>query len=56
MTVNERLSAAGLIDTFDAAARARDPDRMTEILSDVAIENAPATADAILADPARFGY
>jgi hypothetical protein len=56
MTVNERLYAAGLMDAFGTAARARDRDRVIGILSEVAIENASATADAILADPARFDY
>ena len=56
MTVNERLYSAGLIDTFDAAARTRDRESMIDILSKVAVESAAATVDAILADPARFGF
>ncbi len=56
MTVNERLSVTGLIHAFDAAATTRDRQGMIDILSEVAIEDAPRTVDAILADPARFGY
>lgn len=56
MTVDERLYAAGLVDEFGAAARARDRDRMIGVLTKVALEDASARADAILADPARLGY
>jgi hypothetical protein len=57
MTVNERLFAAGLLSEFDAAARARDRAGMIAILQAVDMgEQAASTADAVLADPGRYGY
>ena len=57
MTVNERLFAAGLLETFDEAVRAGNRNRMIEILIKVEIEpdGAARTADSILAHPTRFG-
>lgn len=58
MTVNERLGAAGLLDKFDAAIQAGDRDQAVRILQrvDMTEESAAATVDAVLADPARYGY
>jgi hypothetical protein len=57
MTTNERLMAAGLLDDFDAAAKRRDRAAMIELFDRVDLAGqAPAIADAILADPARYGY
>jgi hypothetical protein len=35
MTINERLFAAGLLDAWDAAVRARNRGRMIELLQEV---------------------
>jgi len=58
MTVNERLSVAGLIERFDAAARGREESVMVAILRqvDLAEADAAACAAAILANPVKFGY
>ncbi len=56
MTVNERLFTADLTDAFDAAVRRRDRARMVELLRAVAVEDAESSADAVLADPKRYGY
>lgn len=56
MTINERLYAAGLMDQFDAAARARDRDVMISILNGVAVGDAAGSIDAILRDPTLYGY
>jgi hypothetical protein len=56
MTVNERLFAAGLIEDFDCAAKARDREAMISILSRVKVSNPERTADSIIRDPARYGY
>jgi hypothetical protein len=57
MTTNERLLVAGLLDAFDAAARARDRARMIEILGRVELgDQADWIADTILADPQRYGF
>lgn len=53
MTINERLYAAGLMDQFDAAARARDRDAMISILNEVDVGDAAGSANAILKDPTR---
>jgi len=46
------------LDEFDAAARRRDREKMVSIPTRVALsENDAAwSADAILANPARYGY
>jgi hypothetical protein len=52
MTTNERLFVAGLLDTFDQAARSRDRVRMIEVLGKVDLaDQADKIADSILADP-----
>ena len=58
MTVNERLVAAGALDAYDIAARNRDLDSMVAILVDVQLPSAQAreTSEAVLADPAKYGY
>jgi hypothetical protein len=57
MTVNERLFAAGLPDSFDSAVRSGERKKMIDLLMNVGLEPEAAvrTADAILADPTRFG-
>lgn len=58
MTVNERLAAAGLMDDFDSAVRARDRARIISVLERVALSNEQAaySADTILANPERYGF
>jgi len=51
MTVNERLFEAGLVEAFDAAARARDRSEMIRILSEVDVDDAAWSADTILQNP-----
>jgi hypothetical protein len=56
MTVNERLFTLGLLDQFDDAVRAGDRSLMITILEKVELgEPAEKIAEAILADPARYG-
>jgi hypothetical protein len=56
MTVNERLVTAGLMEAFDDAARLRDRDTMMRLLSEVDLDRPAGTVDALLKDPARYGY
>ena len=56
MTTNERLFTAGLLDAFDRAAGARDRASMIDILASVDIRAADETADAILANPRKYGF
>ena len=56
MTLNERLHFAGLIERWDAAARARDRAAMLAILKQVGIEAPERIVDSGLADPARYGF
>jgi hypothetical protein len=56
MTINERLYVAGLVEAFDAAAGARNREQMIATLNQVTVRDPAASADAILADPARYGY
>ncbi|MDB5567176.1 MAG: hypothetical protein JWP84_3742 [Tardiphaga sp.] len=57
MTVNDRLVMSGMHINFDETAKQRDRTKMIQIL--VALEmsekGAAAVADAILADPAKYG-
>ena len=57
MTVNERLYEASLMDNFDDAVRKGDRARMIDILESVEVTGVEAvrTADAILANPTRYG-
>jgi hypothetical protein len=58
MTVNERLSEAGLIDEFEAAVRAKDRARVISVLTQVELstDDAAFTADTTLANPKRYGF
>ncbi len=57
MTVNERLCDAGLIDRFDAAARARNRDEMIAVLALVELADQAAwIADTIISNPGTYGY
>ena len=56
MSVNERLFDAGLLDAFNAAARARDRAEMIRLLASVDLEDAAGSVDMILETPARYGY
>jgi len=56
MTVNERLAARGLTAEWDAAVIARDRAKMLLLLKRVALFDGAPIADAILRDPAAYGY
>ena len=58
MTVSERLSAAGLVEQFDAAIHSGNRQLVVQLLEQVAMgrDNAAATVDAVLADPSKYGY
>jgi hypothetical protein len=58
MTVNERLFVAGLIEEFDTAIDSGDRQRAIELLLRVAMagDGAAETVDAVMADPANYGY
>jgi hypothetical protein len=56
MTVNERLSAAGLMDHWDIAVRARDRDAMLALMRRVRVDPPEFTVDMVLADPTRYGF
>jgi hypothetical protein len=56
MTVNERLCVAGLIETWDAAVRARDRNAMIATLRAVDIAAPENIVDTVLANPARYGF
>lgn len=54
MTVSERLFDAGLLDAFDAAARARDRSKMIRIFMDLDVEDAAWSVDTILGKPEDY--
>ena len=58
MTVNERLFSLGLIDQWDVAAKARDRDRMIQVLVQCAMspEQCEKTTDAVLKNPSMYGF
>jgi hypothetical protein len=57
MTVNERLFAANLLETFNAAARSGKRAEMIDLLGRVELADQAAwIADQILAHPDRYGY
>jgi hypothetical protein len=56
MTVNERLAARGLFDHWSDSVRARDRAAMLLLLRRIGVPNAPNVADAVLADPAFYGF
>ena len=57
MTVNERLFACGLLDTWDEAAMNRDRSQMIELLIQTVIERdkADRTTDAVLKNRDWYG-
>ncbi|WP_304561530.1 hypothetical protein [Sphingomonas immobilis] len=54
--MNERLVARGLLENWNDAVRARDRAAMILLLRRVAVPNASNVADAVLADPAFYGF
>jgi hypothetical protein len=56
MTVEERMTARGLSDDWHRAVGARDREAMVRLLKRVALFDAAPIADAILGDPAAYGY
>jgi len=56
MTVNERLSHVGIIDRWDEAARRRDHGAMIALLEQAEVPEPHLIADAVLADPKKFGF
>jgi hypothetical protein len=58
MTINERLSVAGLSDEFADAVGREDRSTMLELLQRVRLAEtgAEAYADAVLAEPHQYGY
>ena len=56
MTVEERMAARGLGNEWRTAVIARDRDAMMKLLKRVALFDAAPIADAILRDPAAYGY
>jgi hypothetical protein len=58
MTVNERLFTLGLLEEFDSLARRRSRAEMVALLKRVELSDfdAAACADAILANPMKYGY
>jgi hypothetical protein len=57
MTTNERIYVAGMMPEWDAAARARNRERMVEILCTVGLSShADQIANAVLASPKRYGF
>ena len=57
MTVNERLAHFGLFAAFDSAVESRDPQSVINVLlrAKLTIEQATATAEAVLAAPSKYG-
>jgi hypothetical protein len=58
MSLNERLFTLGKLDAFDAAARRRDARTMRTLLQEAQLSEIDAAqcADAILADPKKYGF
>ncbi len=58
MTVNERLFGLGLIGQWDLAAKTRNRQMMIEILLKCSFsqEQSEQTTDAVLKNPAKFGF
>lgn len=56
MTVNERLVATGRMELWDDAVRAGDRSAMIALLRRIAVPNPQNVADAVLADPAFYGF
>jgi hypothetical protein len=58
MTVNERLSHFGLLDSFDAAVRSRQSVSVVNVLLQARFteKQAHQTADTILSNPGFYGF
>ena len=58
MTINERLFACGLLDSWDIAARKRDREAMIALLIETAVTRvqAESTVDTILENPSKYGF
>lgn len=58
MTVNERLHHFNLFPAFEAAAKARDRQRLIGILQEAkfTLAQAAETAAVLLANPKKYGY
>uniref|UniRef100_UPI0035CB8901 hypothetical protein n=1 Tax=uncultured Sphingomonas sp. TaxID=158754 RepID=UPI0035CB8901 len=56
MTVNERLVATGRMELWNDAVRAGDRSAMIALLRRIAVPNPQNVADAVLADPAFYGF
>ena len=58
MTVNERLYAMRLLEAFDAAVKRRDKETLIALLMRTFLSRGEAeeSVDAILRDPAKYGY
>lgn len=58
MTINERLSAAGLLHEFDTAITQGVRQRAIDLLQQVEMSDdaAAVTVDAILGNPMTYGY
>jgi hypothetical protein len=58
MTVNERLVHFGLIDQFDAVAKAGNVPGMIDVLLRARFSETQAsqTAQSVAEDPKRYGY
>ena len=57
MTTNERLYEAGLLVSFDKAAKRRDRAAMIAVLNQVELADQGAQiVDAILAKPKSYGF
>lgn len=55
MTVDERLRAAGILETWERALISRDRERTIELLVAVDLsERAEVISDTVLANPGRF--
>jgi len=58
MTVNERLFSLGLMDQFGGAVKARNRQRVIDVLLQCAFsqEQSEQTTDAVLKNPATYGF
>jgi len=57
MTANERLHAAGVLDSFELLVQRRDREAMIRILTSVGLgKEARIIADTILESPAKYGF
>ena len=56
MTLDERLGEAGPVGRWDAAVRRRDRAATIAVLEEAGLTEPAPTADAVLADPRRYGF